>query len=96
MSVDRRWHGWPPCPLPAAPSGAGPWLELSHTLRAGLSRVATFPEARFERLAAMPRDPMNATTMLPQNPSTPWTKNPTRNPPTMAPMRPTTISPRIP
>jgi kynurenine formamidase len=63
VSVDRRWHGWPSCPVPAVPTGAGPWLELSHTLRAGLSRVSTFPEARFERLFAMPRDPMNATAM---------------------------------
>src|SRR5262249_16026866 len=46
-----------------SPAGGGPWLELSHTLRGDLSRVATFPDARFERIAAMPQDPMNATSM---------------------------------
>src|SRR5262249_7594502 len=61
--VDQRWHGWAPCPGPAPRAGAGPWLELSHTLRGDLSRVATFPDARFERIAAMPQDPMNATSM---------------------------------
>ena len=61
--VDHRWHGWTRCPIPAPPAGAGPWLELSHTLRGDLSRVATFPEARFERIAAMPQNPMNATSM---------------------------------
>ncbi len=58
-----RWHGWPPAAPPPAPHGAGPWLELSHVLRADLSRVASFPAARFERLYEMPRDPMNATTI---------------------------------
>lgn len=62
-AVDRRWHGWPPCPVPPPASGGAPWLELSHVLRDDLSRVAAFPAARFERLYAMPRDPMNATTM---------------------------------
>jgi kynurenine formamidase len=62
-AVDRRWHGWTPCPAPPRPAGTGPWLELSHPLRADLSRVAAFPAARFERLYEMPRDPMNATTM---------------------------------
>jgi kynurenine formamidase len=61
--IDRRWYGWAPCPASAAASGAGPWLELSHTLRADLSHVAFFPDARFERIATMPRDPMNATAM---------------------------------
>ncbi len=60
---DARWHGWAPCPAVPPPAGAGPWLELSHTLRDDLSRVAAFPAARFERLYTMPRDPMNATTM---------------------------------
>lgn len=58
-----RWHGWLPAGTPPAPRGAGPWLELSHVLRADLSRVSAFPAARFERLYEMPRDPMNATTM---------------------------------
>jgi len=61
--VDRRWHGWAPCPASAPPDGGGHWLELSHVLRDDLSRVSAFPAARFERLYAMPRDPMNATTM---------------------------------
>jgi kynurenine formamidase len=61
--TDARWHGWPPCPPPESTRGAGHWLELSHTLRADLSHVSLFPEARFERLYEMPRDPMNATTM---------------------------------
>ena len=62
-SLPARWHGWPPIDPPLAPRGAGPWLELSHVLRSDLSRVSAFPEARFERLYQMPRDPMNATTM---------------------------------
>ncbi len=62
-AVDRRWHGWAPCPVAERPPDAGPWLELSHPLRADLSRVAAFPAARFERLYEMPRDAMNATTM---------------------------------
>jgi len=61
--TEARWHGWPPLAAPAVAAGSGPWLELSHTLRPALSRVAAFPEARFERLYEMPRDPMNATTM---------------------------------
>jgi kynurenine formamidase len=60
---DSPWHGWPPLPPSPAPAGTGPWCDLSHTLRPALSRVAGFPEARFERLYEMPRDPMNATTM---------------------------------
>jgi kynurenine formamidase len=58
---DKRWHGWAPHPDPPAARGSGPWLDLSHTLRSDLSRVASFPEARFHRLYSMPRDPMNAT-----------------------------------
>jgi kynurenine formamidase len=61
--TDSPWHGWPPLPAPPAPTGAGPWCDLSHALRPALSRVAAFPDARFERLYEMPRDPMNATTM---------------------------------
>src|SRR5215468_8704791 len=58
-----RWHGWSPVTAPPFPAGSGPWVELSHTLKSGLSHVSSFPDARFERLYAMPRDPMNATTM---------------------------------
>src|SRR4030095_15829803 len=58
-----RWHGWLPVDAPPAPRDAGAWLELSRVLRSGLSRVSASPEARFERLYEMPRDPMNATTM---------------------------------
>jgi kynurenine formamidase len=58
-----RWRGWLPVATPAAPAGVGPWIELSHTLKPALSRVSLFPEARFERLYEMPRDPMNATAM---------------------------------
>jgi arylformamidase len=61
-AVDRRWHGWAPHPVTPA-DVRGPWLELSHVLREDLSRVSSFPAARFERLYALPRDPMNATTM---------------------------------
>jgi kynurenine formamidase len=61
--TEARWHGWPPLAAPAVTTGRGPWLELSHTLRPSLSRVAAFPEARFERLYEIPQDPMNATTM---------------------------------
>ena len=62
-AIDTRWHGWAPLTRPAPCGGGGPWRELSHVLRADLSRVASFPAARFERLYEMPRDPMNATTM---------------------------------
>jgi kynurenine formamidase len=59
--VDRRWHGWRPLP-PAEPvRGVGPWVDLSHPLRSELRTIPAFPEARFERIHAMPAHPYNLT-----------------------------------
>ena len=60
------WQGWRPLPASPAPGGRPdhePWIELSHPLRADLSRVSFFPEARFGRIMSMPRDPLNVTEM---------------------------------
>ncbi len=59
--MSQRWQGWRPLAARAAPTGTGPWIELSHPLRADLSRVAFFPPARFGRIMSMPRDPLNVT-----------------------------------
>jgi arylformamidase len=61
--VSQRWQGWRPLAASEAPTGTGPWIELSHPLRADLSRVPFFPEARFGRIMSMPRDPLNVTEM---------------------------------
>src|SRR5262245_28903032 len=56
-----RWQGWRPSPpLPTA-AGVGPWLELSHPLRADLSGIAFLPTPRFARIMSMPADPLNVT-----------------------------------
>ena len=56
-----RWQGWRPSPPPPAAAGVGPWLELSHTLRADLAGIAYFPAPRFARIMSMPVDPVNVT-----------------------------------
>lgn len=53
-----RWQGWTEVP-PA--STTQPWIELSHRLRDDLSRIPSFPEARFRRFKSMPADPYNGT-----------------------------------
>ncbi len=58
-----RWQGWPSLPATPPPTGAGPWVELSHPLRADLSRIPFFPAPRFDRIMRMPRDPLNLTEM---------------------------------
>jgi kynurenine formamidase len=54
--MNRLWQGW-------NTKATAEWIDLSHPLRADLSRIAFFPEARFERIMSMPKDPMNATEM---------------------------------
>jgi kynurenine formamidase len=56
--MNRFWQGWN-SKTPDSQS----WIDLSHQLRADLSRIAFFPEARFERIMSMPKDPLNATEM---------------------------------
>src|SRR6516165_5484643 len=64
--MHNRWQGWRELPPPSAAGGpdggqASGWLELSHPLRATLSRISFFPEARFTRIMSQPRDPLNLT-----------------------------------
>jgi len=64
--MHNRWQGWRELPPPRAAGGPGDgqvsgWLELSHPLRATLSRISFFPEARFTRIMSQPRDPLNLT-----------------------------------
>lgn len=54
------WRGWRELPTPAH-MGRGPWIELSHALRADLGRIAFFPRPRFERILSQPSDPLNVT-----------------------------------
>lgn len=57
------WQGWIELPCATAPAGDGPWLDLSHPLHAGMPNASIFPAPRFERIRAMPADPMNVTEM---------------------------------
>ena len=61
--MSQTWQGWRPLAASPVPTASGPWIELSHPLRADLSRVSLFPEARFGRIMSMPRDPLNVTEM---------------------------------
>jgi kynurenine formamidase len=54
------WRGWRALPEPAQ-TGHGAWIELSHTLRPDLGRIAFFPQPRFERIMSQPQDPLNVT-----------------------------------
>ena len=56
----RGWRAFPTRPSPAA-SVDEPWVELSHPLRADLSRGSFLPAPRFSRLMSMPTHPMNVT-----------------------------------
>ncbi len=56
------WRGWRALPEETLAAHAkGPWLELSHALRADLGRIAFFPRPRFERIMSQPHDPVNVT-----------------------------------
>jgi kynurenine formamidase len=60
--VTLPWRGWREFPA-SAQTGRGAWIELSHTLRADLGRIAFFPQPRFERIMSRPKDPLNVTEM---------------------------------
>ena len=55
------WQGWKELPRPHPSSGRGPWLDLSFPLTESLSRAASFPPPRFERIVSMPEHPLNVT-----------------------------------
>lgn len=55
----ERWKGWPSAAAPRE----RPWTELSHVLRADMSRIPFFPEARFTRIMELGRDRVNVTEM---------------------------------
>jgi kynurenine formamidase len=59
--MPERWQGWRPLPPVQPAHGVGPWVDLSHPLRSGLSRIPAFPEPRFERIRGMPEHPYNLT-----------------------------------
>ncbi|HEY3189201.1 MAG TPA: cyclase family protein [Solirubrobacteraceae bacterium] len=59
--MGESWRGWPdvePAPLPR---GTGPWIDLSHPLRADLPRIAGFDAPHIQRLRSQPADPYNLT-----------------------------------
>jgi kynurenine formamidase len=55
--VAGGWKGWGA----PAPAGTGPWVDLSHPLRADLPRIPFFPQPRFGRILSMPADRLNVT-----------------------------------
>ena len=59
--MDDRWQGWRDLPASPPSTSTAAWVDLSHPLRADLSRVPFFPPARFERIMSLPRDRLNAT-----------------------------------
>jgi len=58
-----HWHGWRTFATGPSPAARGnePWVDLSHQLRADLSRIPFFPPPRFSRIMSMPKDPVNVT-----------------------------------
>ena len=82
-------------------AGGGANLILAHRrppcnpLRAWSQTIERRGE-RARTMAIRRQAPMNATPMLPQKPVAPLSKNDITNPPTIAPTRPTTMSPRMP
>jgi kynurenine formamidase len=56
--MEQQWQGWRSA---ATASGSSAWIDLSHPLRADLSRIPLFPAARFERIMSMPEHPLNVT-----------------------------------
>lgn len=59
----KGWRGWMELPVQPALCSAGPWLDLSHPLHAGMPNASIFPPPRFDRIRSMPADPMNVTEM---------------------------------
>lgn len=55
------WRGWRSLPELKAPRAAGPWLDLSHPVSAGMPRAHVFPAPRFEHFMTLPDDPINVT-----------------------------------
>lgn len=58
------WKGWRPLPArggehpPFARTAAGPWLDLTHPFGPDVPRLPAFPAPRFEKLKALPADPI--------------------------------------
>jgi len=60
ITATTPWRGWREFPAQHA-TGNGPWIELSHPLRADLGRIPFFPAPRFERIMSRPEHPLNLT-----------------------------------
>ena len=56
--MNYSWQGWG---AGASVQSSPLWVDLSHPLRADLSRIPFFPAPRFERIMSMPDDPLNVT-----------------------------------
>ncbi|MEJ2717011.1 MAG: cyclase family protein [Deltaproteobacteria bacterium] len=59
----EMWQGWMDLGPRAEDSGRGPWLDLTQPLHEGMAYFPAFPPPRFQRLKAMPEDPLNLTEM---------------------------------
>lgn len=55
------WRGWLDIAEPEMARPLGPWIDLSHPVGDGMPRADVFPPPQFERIKAIPRDPLNAT-----------------------------------
>lgn len=65
-SPPTGWLGWQDLPPPAAAPAmtpTGPWLDLSHVMRADMPRVSFFEPPRFEQIWSIPEKPINVTEM---------------------------------
>src|SRR5215212_4963982 len=55
------WRGWRELPPMEASKPAGPWLDLSYPISAGMPRAHIFPAARVHKFMTLPPDPINVT-----------------------------------
>jgi len=55
------WKGWLDVPAPKISGAAGPWIDLSHRLTEGLSRIPMFPQPQIRRLWKIPEHRANVT-----------------------------------
>jgi len=55
------WRGWNTSDTSGPARAAGDWIDLTWPLSPGVPRISSFPPPRIERIASIPKEPLNIT-----------------------------------